>query len=91
MLIDGFHLPMESLTPAGLYILLVLLLFFERIVPIGRVRAEQKTTEYWRESSEKKDETIAKLIETNGVLVNGVGKTMEKVMGTIQEKAGVDK
>ena len=91
MVIDGFHLPsVETLTPVGLYILLVLMLYFERIVPIGRVRAEQETVKYWRESSEKKDETIAKLIETNGVLVNGVGKTMEKVMGTIQEKAGVD-
>ena len=91
MVIDGFHLPSaETLTPVGLYILLVLMLYFERIVPIGRVRAEQETVKYWRESSEKKDETIAKLIETNSVLVNGVGKTMEKVMGTIQEKAGVD-
>lgn len=92
MVIDGFPVPsIETLTPVGLYILLVLLLYFERIVPIGRVRAEQETVKYWRDSAEKKDATISKLIETNSVLVNGVGATIEKVMTTIQDKAEVDK
>ena len=91
MTIDGFPLPsFETLTPAGLYILLVLLLYFERLVPIGRVRAEQETVKYWRDAADKKQATIDKLIETNGVLVNGVGKTIEKVMTTIQDKAEVD-
>lgn len=92
MVIDGFHLPsVETLTPAGLVILLVLLFYFQRIVPIGRVRDEQKTTEYWRDAAEKKQATIDKQAETINVLVNGVGKTVEKVMGAIQEKAGVDR
>jgi len=90
MVIDGFHLPMETLTPAGLYILLVLLLFFERIVPIGRVRAEQETVKYWRDASEKKQATIDKQAETIKVLVDGVGTSVEKVMTAIQDKAGVD-
>lgn len=91
-MIDGIPIPsVETLTPVGLYILLVLLLYFERIVPIGRVRAEQESVKYWRDASEKKDATIAKLIETNSILVNGVGKTIEKVMTTIQDKAEVDK
>ena len=80
----------ETLTPAGLYILLVLLLLFERVVPIGRVRAEQETVKYWRDTAEKKDETIAKQAETIHILVEGTGKTVEKVMTTIQDKAGVD-
>ena len=92
MVIDGFPVPsIETLTPVGLYILLVLLLYFERIVPIGRVRAEQETVKYWRDAADKKQATIDKLIETNGVLVNGVGKTVEKVMTAIQDKAEVDK
>jgi hypothetical protein len=81
---------METLTPAGLYILLVLLLFFERVVPIGRVRAEQETVKYWRDASEKKQATIDKQAETIKVLVDGVGTTVEKVMTAIQDKAGVD-
>jgi hypothetical protein len=92
MTVDGFPLPsIETLTPAGLYILLVLLLYFERIVPIGRVRAEQETVKYWRDAAEKKQATIDKQAETIHVLAEGVGKTVEKVMNTIQEKAGVDK
>jgi hypothetical protein len=91
-MIDGIPIPsVETLTPVGLYILLVLLLFFERIVPIGRVRAEQETVKYWRDAADKKQATIDKLIETNSILVNGVGKTVEKVMTTIQDKAEVDK
>ena len=92
MVIDGFPVPsIETLTPVGLYILLVLLLYFERIVPIGRVRAEQETVKYWRDASEKKDETIAKQADTILILAGGVGKTVEKVMTTIQDKAEVDK
>lgn len=91
-MIDGFPVPsVETLTPVGLYILLVLLLFFERIVPIGRVRAEQETVKYWRDVADKKQATIDKQVETINVLVNGVGKTVEKVMTTIQDKAEVDK
>ena len=91
-MIDGIPVPnIETLTPAGLYILLVLLLYFERIVPIGRVRAEQETVKYWRDAAEKKQATIDKQAETIHVLAEGVGKTVEKVMSTIQEKAGVDK
>jgi len=92
MIIDGFHIPsVETLTPAGLVILLVLLFYFQKVVPIGRVRDEQKTTEYWRDAAEKKQATIDKQAETIHVLAEGVGKTVEKVMSTIQEKAGVDK
>jgi len=89
--IDGIPVPnIETLTPAGLYILLVLLLYFERIVPIGRVRAEQETVKYWRDAAEKKQATIDKQAETIHVLAEGVGKTVEKVMSAIQDKAGVD-
>lgn len=92
MMIDGFSLPsVETLTPAGLYILLVLLLFFERIVPIGRVRAEQETVKYWRDAADKKQATIDKQAATIHILTEGVGKTVEKVMTTIQDKAEVDK
>jgi len=91
-MIDGIPIPnLETLTPVGLYIMLVLLLYFERIVPIGRVRAEQETVKYWRDAADKKQATIDKLIETNGVLVNGVGRTVEKVMTTIQDKAEVER
>jgi hypothetical protein len=92
MVIDGFTLPsVETLTPVGLYILLVLLLYFERIVPIGRVRAEQETVKYWRDTADKKQATIDKQAETINILAEGVGKTVEKVMSSIQERAGVDK
>lgn len=92
MVIDGFALPsVETMTPAGLYILLVLLLYFERLVPIGRVRAEQETVKYWRDAADKKQATIDKQADTIKVLVDGVGTTVEKVMTAIQEKAEVDK
>ena len=91
-MIEGIPLAnVETLTPAGLYILLVLLLFFERIVPIGRVRSEQETVKYWRDAADKKQATIDKQADTIKVLVDGVGTTVEKVMTAIQEKAGVDK
>ena len=90
-MIDGIPINVETLTPAGLYILLVLLLFFERVVPIGRVRAEQENTKYWRELSDKKDQTISQLTETNQLLVGGVGETVAKVMTELQKKAGDDK
>ena len=91
-MIDGIPIPsVETLTPVGLYILLVLLLFFERIVPIGRVRAEQETVKYWRDVADKKQATIDKQADTINLLVNGVGKTVEKVMTTIQDKAEVDR
>jgi len=92
MVIDGFHLPgVETLTPAGLVFLLVLLFYFGKVVPISRVRDEQKTTEYWRDAAEKKQATIDKQTETIHILTEGVGKTVEKVMTAIQEKAGVEK
>lgn len=91
-MIDGIPIPsVETLTPVGLYILLVLLLYFERIVPIGRVRAEQETVKYWRDAADKKQATIDQQAETIHILVKEVGKTVEKVMSTIQDKAGVDK
>ncbi|QWY79653.1 membrane protein [Arthrobacter phage Persistence] len=90
-MIDGIPIPaFETLTPVGLYILLVLLLFFERVVPIGRLRAEQETTKYWRDVADTKQATIDKQAETIHILAEGTGKTVEKVMNTIQDKAGVD-
>jgi len=89
-MIDGIPINVETLTPVGLYILLVLLLFFERVVPIGRVRAEQENTKYWREVSDKKDLTISQLTETNRLLAGGVGETVAKVMTELQIKAGDD-
>ncbi|UVK58416.1 membrane protein [Arthrobacter phage GlobiWarming] len=90
-MIDGIPIPaFETLTPVGLYILLVLLLFFERVVPIGRLRAEQETTKYWRDVADTKQATIDRQAETIHILVEGTGKTVEKVMTTIQDKAGVD-
>ena len=90
-MLDGIHvLNVETLTPVGLYILLMLLMFFERVVPIGRLRAEQATTQYWRDVAEKKQATIDTQAETIHILAEGTGKTVEKVMTTIQEKAGVD-
>lgn len=90
-MIDGIPIPaIETLTPAGLYILLVLLLFFERVVPIGRLRAEQATTKYWRDVAETKQTTIETQAQTIHILAEGTGKTVEKVMSTIQDKAGVD-
>lgn len=91
-MIDGIPIPnIETLTPVGLYILLVLLLFFERIVPIGRVRAEQETVKYWRDAADKKQATIDTQAKTIHILAEGTGKTVEKVMSTIQDAAGVDK
>jgi hypothetical protein len=97
-MIDGIPIPaLETLTPVGLYILLVLLLYFERIVPIGRVRAEQETVKYWRAVADTKQATIdtqattiGKQAETIHILAEGTGKTVSKVMSTIQDKAGVD-
>lgn len=91
-MIDGFPLPSaETLTPAGLYILLVLLMYFERVVPIGRVRAEQATSLYWRDAAEKKQATIEVQAEALKILAEGVGTTVEKVMTTIQDKAEVER
>ncbi|WP_138443513.1 hypothetical protein [Sinomonas susongensis] len=90
-MIDGIPiLSVQTITPVGLYILLVLLLFFERVVPIGRVRAAEKIADYWRESSETKQATIEKQADTINVLTKEVGATVAKVMGEIQQKAGVD-
>lgn len=90
-MIDGVPIPnIETLTPVGLYIMLVLLLYFERIVPIGRVRAEQATSLYWRDAAEKKQATIEVQAEALKILAEGVGTTVEKVMTTIQNKAEVD-
>jgi hypothetical protein len=90
-MIDGIPVPaLETVTPAGLYIMLVLLLYFERIVPIGRLRAEQATTKYWRDVAETKQATIDQQAQTIHILVEGTGKTVEKVMTTNQDKAGVD-
>lgn len=89
-MIDGIPIPsVTDLTPAGLYILLVLLLFFERIVPIGRVRSAEKTIEYWRDVAEKKDATIAQQADTINVLSKGIGEPVAHVMSEIQNAAGV--
>lgn len=90
-MIDGIPLAnIETLTPAGLYILLVLLLYFERIVPIGRVRAALDEVKYWRGVAETKQATIDTQTETINVLAKEVGPTIGKVMTAIQDKAGVD-
>ena len=90
-MLDGIHvLNVETLTPASLYILLMLLMFFERVVPIGRLRAEQATTKYWRDVAETKQTTIDTQAKAILILADGTGKTVEKVMSSIQEKAGVD-
>jgi hypothetical protein len=85
---DGFPVPsIETITPSGLVVLFVLLLFFERIVPIGRVRDAQKAADILREANEKLAETNAVQAETNRLLVDGVGKTVEKVMSELQQRA----
>ena len=85
---EGLVIPsVENLTPVGLYILLALMLLLRKIVPIGALRDEQKTTAYWREVADKKDATIQNLTETNRLLTDGVGKTVEKVMGELQSRA----
>lgn len=89
-MIDGFPVSGTDLTVGGLYILLILLLYFQRIVPIGRLRDEQATSKYWRDVAETKQATIDKQAETIHILAEGTGKTVEKVMSTIQEKAGVE-
>lgn len=91
-MIDGFPVPsVTDLTPVGLYILLVLLLFFERIVPIGRVRDEQKTSEYLRGVVETQRATIATQAETISVLAKGIGEPVAHVMSEVQARAqGVD-
>jgi hypothetical protein len=90
--INGFPVPsFETVTPVGLYIMLVLLLYFERIVPIGRVRDAQKAAEILRQAGEKKDATIDKQAETINILTKEIAATVTKVMGEIQAKAGVDK
>jgi hypothetical protein len=86
-MIDGIPVNVETLTPAGLYILLMLLLFFERVVPIGRVRDAQKAADILREANEKLAATNAVQAETNRLLVDGVGKTVEKVMSELQQRA----
>jgi len=89
-MIDGIPVSGTDLTVGGLYILLILLLYFQRIVPIGRLRDEQATTKYWRDVAETKQATIDKQAETIHILAEGTGKTVEKVMTSIQDKAGVD-
>lgn len=90
MTVEGIQLlNVETLTPVGLYILLVLLLFFERVVPIGRVRDAQKAADILREANEKQAAVIATQAETNKVLVNDIGQTVAKVMGELQQRAGV--
>jgi hypothetical protein len=88
--IDGVPLPaFESLTPAGLVILLFILLYFERVVPIGRLRDAQKAADILRQTSEQKDAVIKTQGETIRVLTDDVGKTVAKVMGELQHRAGV--
>lgn len=89
-MIDGIPLNVETLTPPGLYILLMLLLFFERIVPIGRLRDAQKAADILREANERKDSTIATLTETNKVQTQEIGANFQKLMRELQQRAGVD-
>ena len=90
-MIDGVTLPnWETITPWGLLVLLLLLFYFEKVVPIGRVRAEEKRTDKWQAVAEKKDATIADQAETIRVLAKEAGPSIVKVMGELQDKAGVD-
>lgn len=88
-MIDYVPIPWESLTPAGLYMVLMVLFMTGRVAPISRVRDEQKTTEYWRGVSDRKDATIATQAETIQILSKDVGETVAKVMGELQQRAGV--
>lgn len=68
-------------SPWALLSLTVLLLLFERIVPIGRVRSAERLAEHYRETSEKQ-------LENNTVLTNALSELLEgtKTSGQFIEK-----
>ncbi|GAA3699251.1 hypothetical protein GCM10022377_10320 [Zhihengliuella alba] len=77
----------------GLLALAVYLVLTGRIVPrstLEDVKAglvEQLT--FWRTTAQKKDHTIELLSEANRILADETGASVTKVMGAIQDKAGV--
>lgn len=89
-MLDGIPLSLVGAlgTPA-LVSLAVLLLYFERLVPIGRVRSEEKHTAFWRTAATNKDKVIANQAEALRYVCEESGLSVSKVMGELQDKAGV--
>ena len=86
-MIDGLPLNVTDIGTGGLVAIIIVMILTRRLVPLGALKDEQKMTAYWREVSDKKDATIAALTETNKMLTDGVGKTVEKVMSELQQRA----
>ena len=87
-MIDG--IPLDLIQPigtGGIITAIIFMILTRKLVPIGALRDEQKMTTYWREVADRKDATIATLTETNRMLTDGVGKTVEKVMSELQARA----
>lgn len=79
---EAFHTmnPVEW-SPWALLSLTVLMLLFERIVPIGRVRSAERLAEHYRETSDKQ-------LENNTILTNALSELLEgtKTSGQFIEK-----
>lgn len=89
-MIDGIPLSVLGGIGTGtLVTLFVLLIYFERVVPIGRVRGEEKHTTYWRTAATNKDKVIANQAEALRYVCEESGLSVSKVMGELQDKAGV--
>lgn len=86
---DGIPISWEVLTPSSLLGLFVLSVLIGKVVPINRVRDEQKHTDYWRTAATNKDKVIANQAEALRHVCEEAGLSVAKVMGELQDKAGV--
>lgn len=87
--IEGVPISWEVLTPSGLLGLFVLFVLLGKLTPIGRVRDEQQHTTFWRTAATNKDKVIANQAEALRYVCEESGLSVSKVMGELQDKAGV--
>lgn len=91
-MIDGIPLSLLGGIGTGtLVTLFVLLMYFRKIVPEKTLKDEQEHTSYWRGVAMNKDTTISNQAEALRYVCEQAGLSVSKVMGELQDKAGVPK
>lgn len=88
-MIPGLAIDPASLTPYGLLVVFVLLIFTGWLVPYRTVKNLEKQLEYERKTSDKQRETNQVQAQALSKLTE-VARTMEQVLGAIQRNARGD-
>lgn len=92
-MIDGIPVSFTDLSAGGIVVMIVVMILTRRLVPLGALRDEQKTTEFWRTVATSKDTTIATQASTIATQadtikeLSEVGETAAKIMTVLQERA----